>query len=134
MGLLKTTIKLVTTDVFPYPVNITVPVTESVDLDASFSTVILDVSGTSVIYGPIPQKAGTTGITYFYIQSDPDNVSAVNVNVTDSMSKTITALSILPGDFTWFPLNADFTGVQVELVNTNVANPATVTYFYGEKG
>jgi hypothetical protein len=134
MGLLKTTIKLVTTDVFPYPVNITVPAIEAVDLDASFSTVILNASGTSIIYGPIPQQAGTTGNTYFNIQSDPDNVSSVNVDVTDTNNTTITAISIPPGDFAWFPLNADAVNVQVELINTDVANPATVTYFYGEKG
>lgn len=134
MGLLKTTIKLVTSDVFPYPVNITVPVTESIDLDASFSTVIIDPADTSIIYGPIPAGAGTTGITYFYIQSDPDNVSDVHVNFTDDNSNTLTALAIPTGDFAWFPLYANASGVTVELANTDIANPATVTYFYGEKG
>lgn len=41
------------------------------------------------------------------------------------LKTTITTLSIVPGDFT---------GVQVKLVNTDTANPATITYFYGEKG
>jgi hypothetical protein len=137
MGTLKTTIKLETTNLFPQPVNMTIPVIEDIEINSAFSTIVLEPTTgnpASTIYGPTTGAVGSSNVVYMFVQANASNSSAIQVRITDASANTATALAIIPGDFAWFPVLADDNGVEVELVNTDAANEATAYYFYGEKG
>lgn len=137
MATLVSAIKLTSSNLFPTPINFTVPVTETVNGDVAFSTVILGSTGdtpTANIYGPTDGAAGSSEVVYLYLNAATANTSPVLVNVTNESDTTIAVMSLLPGDFAWFPVYAPGAGVTVELQNTDPANTASVNYFYGEKG
>jgi hypothetical protein len=134
MASITSTIKLATTSLFPTPVNFTLPVVETVALDAAFSTVIVEEDNSAIIYDP-NAAVGTSNVVYFYLQSASTNPSTgVTVQIQDSSSIEITTMKLIPGDFAWFPLLANGNNVQVKLTNLDQATPATINYFYGEKG
>ena len=64
MASIVSTIKLVSANLFPNPVNFTVQATDTVNGDAAFSTAVLDSTApggtpTQTIYGPTAGPAGT---------------------------------------------------------------------------
>lgn len=135
MAILKATISFQTTTLFPNPVNFTVPVNETVDLDAAFSTVVIAAAGSESIYS----TAGAVGVdevTYIYIQSAANNDAGdvVTVDITDSAANTATVGKLLPGDFLYVPVLADGSGVDVTINNTAGASDATFYYIFAERG
>jgi hypothetical protein len=135
MAILKATISFQTTTLFPNPVNFTVPVNETVDLDAAFSTVVIAAAGSESIYS----TAGAVGVdevTYIYIQSAANNDAGdvVTVDITDSAANTATVGKLLPGDFLYIPVLADGSGVDVTINNTAGASDATFYYIFAERG
>jgi hypothetical protein len=134
MATITSTIKLATTTLFPTPVNFTLPVTETVALDAAFSTVVVEADDSAIIYDPAA-AVGSSNVVYVYLQSPSTNPAAgITVSIQDSGSFNSTAMKLIPGDFAWFPLLADGASVKVTLNNLDQSNTATVNYFYGEKG
>ena len=122
MASIVSTIKLVSSNLFPSPVNFTVQATDTVGGDAAFSIAVLDNTAgtpTQTIYGPLGGPAGTSLVTYIYLNASSSNTAPVLVNMTNSSAQTIAAMKLLPGDFAWFPVFSDDAGVAVELENTS---------------
>ena len=137
MASLTTTISFQTTTLFPTPLNITIPATETVNLDAALNTVTVAAGGTAIVYGPTGGAVGTSLVTYVYIQSDSTNnaINDVLINYTDSTGPTqIILAKLLPGDFLYIPICADGAGVEVEIDNTASSVPKTFYYMHAERG
>lgn len=137
MASIVSSIKLVSSNLFPNPVNFTIQATDIVNGDAAFSTSVLENTAgtpTQVIYGPTTDPVGTSEVIYVYLHANPNNTAAVLVNVTGSAAQVISVMKLLAGDFAWFPLYGDDAGVQIELENTSATDTASVNYFFGEKG
>jgi hypothetical protein len=135
MATLKTTISFQTTTLFPNPVNITIPVTEDINLDAAFSTVTIAAAGTESIYSTAA-AVGSSEVTYLYIQAAASNDSGdvVTVEFTDSSANTAIVGKLLPGDFLYIPVLADGSGVDVTINNSTGASAATFYYIFAERG
>lgn len=132
MASLKTTIKIETTSLFPNPVNFTVPVVETVNLDAGFSTVIIPPATTELIY--TPAVVGSSDVTYIYLQANGNNTDYISVEIVDNASTPITAIKLLAGDFAWFPMFADNTNCQINVSHSNVSDDQTLYYIFAERG
>jgi hypothetical protein len=134
MATLKTTISFQTTTLFPNPVNVTVPVTETVNLDAAFSTVTIAAASSETIY-TTTGAVGTSEVTYVYIQAAAANssVDEVKISFTDSSANTATVGKLLPGDFLYIPVLVEGSGVAVTINNPG-ASAATFYYIFAERG
>ena len=132
MASLKTTIKVETTSLFPNPVNFTVPVVETIGLDAAFSTVVIAPSATETIYSPA--VVGSSEVTYIYLQANANNTDYIEVTLVDSSSNSILAIKLLAGDFAWFPMYVDGTNCQVQVAHGNVSDDQTLYYIFAERG
>lgn len=135
MAILKATISFQTTTLFPNPVNFSVPVNETVNLDAAFSTVTIAAAGSESIYATAA-AVGTSEVTYVYIQSSSANDAGdiVTVDITDSSANTATVGKLLPGDFLYIPILADGSGVDITINNSAGASDATFYYIFAERG
>jgi hypothetical protein len=133
MALLKTTISFQTNTLFPNPVNLTIPVNETVDLDAAFNTIKVEPNSNTAVY-TVSGQVGTTGVTYLFIQADSANdptndLTIVFQNSTDSVEFA----KLLPGDFLWIPLNTmdAFTNIYIDNASTF---EKTFYYIFAERG
>jgi hypothetical protein len=135
MALLKTTISFQTTTLFPNPVNLTIPVNETVDLDAAFNTVTVANAASEVIYGPTGGAVGTSKVTYLYIQAAASNdaTDEAVINFDDGTNSADVA-KLIPGDFLWIPINAAVSGVTVTIDNSASAVAKTFYYIFAERG
>jgi len=132
MATLKATIKIETTTLFPNPINFTVPVVETVALDAGFSTVNIPVAITELIYSPA--VVGSSDVTYIFLQANSNNTDFISVELTDSAGTPITAIKLLAGDFAWFPMLVDGLGCEINVSHTNVTDEQTLYYIFAERG
>lgn len=132
MATLKATIKIETTTLFPNPINFTVPVVETVALDAGFSTVVIEPAATEMIYSPA--VVGTSDVTYIFLQANGSNTDYIEVEITDSLGVDITAMKLLAGDFAWFPLLADSTTCEINVSHPSVGDDQTLYYIFAERG
>jgi hypothetical protein len=133
MASITSTIKLATTSLFPTPVNFTLPVVETVALDAAFSTVVVAEDDAATVYSTAA-AVGSSKVVYFYLQAPSTNPADGILVTLDDGTNAAQVLKLVPGDFAWFPVYANASGVEVVLTNPNLSTPATVNYFYGEKG
>ena len=132
MATIKTTIKLETSTLFPTPVNLTVPVTEQVNLDANFTSVSILPNSEAIPY--ISTALNPSNVVYVYLQSPATNAANLDVFITDHADREMLAMIIRPGDFAWFPLASYGEGVQLRIVNNDISVAATLNVFYGERG
>ena len=132
MATLKATIKIETTTLFPNPINFTVPVVETVALDAGFSTVNIPVAITELIYSPA--VVGSSVVTYIFLQANSNNTDFISVELTDSAGTPITAIKLLAGDFAWFPMLVDGLGCEINVSHANVTDEQTLYYIFAERG
>jgi hypothetical protein len=135
MATLKTTISFQTATLFPNPVNVTVPVNETVNLDAAFSTVIIAAAGSESIYSTAG-AVGTSEVTYLYIQAAAGNDAGdvVTVDITDSAGNTAVVAKLLPGDFLYIPILVDGAGVDITINNSAGTSAGTFYYIFAERG
>lgn len=132
MASLKTTIKIETTTLFPNPVNFTVPVVETVNLDAGFSTVDIVPGSIESIYSPA--VVGSSDVTYIFLQANSNNTDFISIELVDSASTPITAIKLLAGDFAWFPMLADSTNCEINVSHSNPTDNQTLYYIFAERG
>lgn len=136
MAILQSTIKMVSATLFPSPVNFTFVVNETINGNHSgFNTVIVAAATTSTVFDSLA-ASGSSGILYFYFQAATTNISPVEIAIeskTVGVANTFALLSA--GDWAYLPIDAsDVAGTAITVINPDVANPATVNFFYGEKG
>ena len=136
MAQLKTTVQFQTTTLFPNPVNLIIPVIESITLDAGFSTAVVPIGGTYTVYGPTPGPVGTSLITYLYIQAAATNApgDVVTIDITDAAAMTATVARLLPGNFLYIPIYANLAGVAIDINNSTGTAAGTFNYIIAERG
>lgn len=136
MPTLKTVINLTSGNLFPTPVNFTETVTETINGNhSSFQTNVIASSSSSIVFSSVA-PSGSTGILYFYFKAASTNSDTIDIEITSNTgSDTVSALRLAAGDVAYLPIDAsDAAGIQVEAINNSGASPATLQYFYGERG
>lgn len=136
MAVLQATIKMVSATLFPSPVNFTFVVNETIGGNHSgFNTVIVPADSGSTVFTSA-SASGSSGILYFYFQAATTNISPVEIAIESKTTPGFKTFASIPaGDWAYLPINAsDVAGTEIVVINPDLANPATVNFFYGEKG
>jgi len=136
MATLQATVKMVSATLFPSPVNFTFTVNETIGGNHSgFNTVIVPSASTSTIFDSAA-ISGSSGILYFYFQAATTNVNPLEIAIESNTTPGAKTFAIIDaGDWAFLPINAsDAAGTVITVDNTDIANPATLNFFYGEKG
>lgn len=131
MATLKATLNISSTDLFPIPVNFTETVIETIGGNrSSFMTKVLAAGASNIaLYNAI---APGTGILYFYFKAAILNANTIDIEIVQG-GNTVSALRLSPGDIAILPIDANVS-TTVQADNNAVGAPATLQYFYGEKG
>lgn len=137
MPTLKTTISLASTTLFPIPVNMSVPVLETIDgSHTGFQTVVIGSAAIATLYTSTG-IAGVSGVTYFYAQAPVTNTDAVTIRLTrtDDGNVNCDIATLNPGDIMYTPIAAsDATSTIISALNNSAIDAANLSFFYGEKG
>lgn len=132
MSTFRATLNISSANLFPIPTNFTETVTDNVNGNySSFNTNVLAAAATNVVlYGP--SIAPGSGVLYFYVKADVLNTATVDIEISQG-GQLVSAMRILAGDFAFVPIDAAI-ATTVRADNNSAANPATIQYFYGERG
>jgi hypothetical protein len=133
MSTIKSTIKLESNDLLFSQVVLTVASTNTINMDAVFSSAIVPIDGNVTVYGPTTEAIGSTKTVYVYAKAANTNNNYVRLTVNDGVNTSL-IMQIAPGDFAWFPLAAFNAGVEVKLHNNSQTLDATVDFLFAEKG
>ncbi len=135
MPVIKTTIKIESTTVFPKSFSISKVITESINGKyVSFQLNKIQPSDSEAIIA-INDAAGKSGVIYLYVQANAANQSAVLLSMKNGSSGLSTDFSkILPGDVLFIPLYAeDENGITITAKNLSSEKSAAITHFYASR-
>ena len=130
MATITSTFSLQTSTLFPDSIVLAATATSTVNYDADYVSEIIKLNTKTTIYKSNVSK----GTVYMYIKSKDTNDANIEVYVTNSAGTEIKVMTLISGDFAWFPLASDLSGATVKVLSLSKSNTASIDYFFGERG
>jgi len=130
MAIITSTFSLQTSTLLPDSIVLSAYATNIVNYDADYISEIIKPNSKTTIYKSNISK----GTVYIYIKSKDTNDANIEVYITNSAGTEIKAMTLISGDFAWFPLASDLSGATVKVLSLSKSNTANIDYFFGERG